>query len=131
MFVGTVRSIPRIVALILALPHAASAQPTVPATPAAVPSAPTPAPAEASTPTARVEALAATAGTRYQEGKFQEAIKLYLQAYQIIPDPALLFNVAVIYDLQVRDPEVAIEYWRLGLALMIFVWPDIPWHVLT
>jgi tetratricopeptide (TPR) repeat protein len=59
-----------------------------------------------------VEALAGEAQARYAEGRYPEAIKLYLQAWQLSPEAALLFNVAVIYDQQVRDPDIALEYYR-------------------
>jgi tetratricopeptide (TPR) repeat protein len=60
----------------------------------------------------QVEALAGEAQARYAEGQYPEAIRLYLKAYQVSPEAALLFNVAVIYEQQVRDPEIAIEYYR-------------------
>jgi hypothetical protein len=86
------------VAVALALPAPVVAQPAAPAT--------------ADEQVKKVEALAAEAQAKYAEGKYQDAIRLYLQAHQLVAEPAILYNVAVIYDQQVRDPEIATEYYR-------------------
>jgi tetratricopeptide (TPR) repeat protein len=86
------------VAVALALPAPVVAQPAAPAT--------------ADDQVKKVEALAAEAQAKYAEGKYQDAIRLYLQAHQLVAEPAILYNVAVIYDQQVRDPEIATEYYR-------------------
>lgn len=86
------------VAAALALPAPAQAQPGAPAT--------------AEDQVKQVEALAAAAQAKYTEGNYTEAIRLYLQAHRLVAEPAILYNVAVIYDQQVRDPEIAMEYYR-------------------
>lgn len=86
------------VAVALSLPAPVVAQPAAPAT--------------ADEQVKKVEALAAEAQAKYAEGKYQDAIRLYLQAHQLVAEPAILYNVAVIYDQQVRDPEIATEYYR-------------------
>jgi tetratricopeptide (TPR) repeat protein len=85
--------------------------PARPASAQAGPATPAEAPSDAER-VRQIETLAADAQARYAEGRYPEAIKLYLQAYQLAPEAALLFNVAVIYDQQVRDPDIAIEYYR-------------------
>jgi tetratricopeptide (TPR) repeat protein len=92
------------VVMALALPAPVVAQT------AAAPAAPTAPTAEEQVK--KVEALASEAQAKYAEGNYQDSIRLYLQAHQLVAEPAILYNVAVIYDQQVRDPEIATEYYR-------------------
>lgn len=62
--------------------------------------------------TARIEALAQKAAARYEAKAYVEAVELYLEAYRLGEAAALLYNVAVIYDKQIKDPELAIQYYR-------------------
>lgn len=66
--------------------------------------------------TAQIEALASKAAQRYKAGKFVEAVELYLEAYRLGEAAALLYNVAVIYDRKVNDPQLAIQYYRRYIA---------------
>lgn len=62
-------------------------------------------------PTARAEWLSARAETAFSEGRFADAIKLYLDAWEAVPSAAILYNVAFIYDRRLEDPELAIQYY--------------------
>lgn len=66
--------------------------------------------------TARIEALAQSASARYKAGDFTEAVEMYLEAYRLGKAAALLYNVAVIYDRKIKDPELAITYYRRYIA---------------
>lgn len=66
--------------------------------------------------TARIEALATKAAREYQAGNFVDAVELYLEAYRLGEAAALLYNVAVIYDKKVKDPELAVQYYRRYVA---------------
>ncbi|MFN3198754.1 MAG: tetratricopeptide repeat protein [Bradymonadia bacterium] len=73
-------------------------------------------PAEAAPETETVESLARQARARYGEGRFGEAVGLYLQAYKLAPASALLYNVALIYDKKLNEPELAIQFYRRYIA---------------
>ncbi len=88
------------VALVLALGLFASplaAQPTEPADPNQL---------------AKVEDLARRARIFYQEGRYDRAVAIYLEAYRIIPAAATLYNVAHIYDRKLDEPDLAIDFYR-------------------
>ena len=64
-------------------------------------------------PTAQdVEALAEKANTLYQARKYDQAIRYYLQAYKLGRTAALLYNVAYIYDRDLKDTDLAIAFYR-------------------
>jgi tetratricopeptide (TPR) repeat protein len=95
--------------------EAFEAAPAAAASPAdAGPSGPSASPASAQS----AEKLAEKAYELHGAGKFAEAIATYLQAYAISNAPAVLFNVAMIYDHKLHEPELAAEYYRryLGAA---------------
>jgi hypothetical protein len=48
----------------------------------------------------------------YQKGDYSNAIALYLEAYKLSPSAAILYNVARIYDQKIKDPKLALEYYR-------------------
>jgi hypothetical protein len=56
--------------------------------------------------------LGAQAYSAYASGKFTEAISKYLKIYESTGSPAALLNVATIYDRNLREPEIAAEYYR-------------------
>lgn len=88
------------VALVLALGLFASplaAQPTDPADPQQL---------------AKVEDLARRARIFYQEGRYDRAVALYLEAYRIAPAAATLYNVAHIYDRKLEEPDLATDFYR-------------------
>lgn len=64
----------------------------------------------------QVEVLAQQARLRYQEGRFSEAVGLYLEAYRLTPASALLYNIALIYDRKLDEPELAIQFYRRYIA---------------
>ncbi|NUN15996.1 MAG: hypothetical protein HUU55_20405 [Myxococcales bacterium] len=61
---------------------------------------------------AEVEQIAGQARDAYSQGRFSDAITAYLQAYQIIPTAALLYNVAFIYDSKLNEPKIAGTFYR-------------------
>ncbi|HEX2674227.1 MAG TPA: hypothetical protein VHM25_25295, partial [Polyangiaceae bacterium] len=65
---------------------------------------PAPAPASA-------EDLASQAYTAYTEGKFSDAIALYMKSYNSYGTSAALLNVATIYDRNLHEREAAAEYY--------------------
>lgn len=69
-------------------------------------------PNEEADPTARIEELAQQASARYTAGAYVDAVELYLEAYRLGNAAALLYNIAVIYDRKIKDPELAISYYR-------------------
>ena len=64
----------------------------------------------------QVESLAARAFEMVNEGKYSEAIALYLRAYQAAPLPALLYNIASVYDKRLQKHARALEYYERFLA---------------
>ena len=60
----------------------------------------------------RAEELAETAAQLYRTGDYAGAVAAYRQAYESAPTPALLYNIAFIYDRQLDLPDVAAEYYR-------------------
>lgn len=67
-------------------------------------------------PTARAEWLSARAEEAFSEGRFSDAIKLYLDAWEAVPSAAILYNVAFIYDRRLQDPDLAIQYYDRAAA---------------
>jgi len=63
-------------------------------------------------PTARAEWYSQRAEVAFEAGKFADAIKLYLDAYEAAPSASILYNVAFIYDRKLKDPELAIDYYE-------------------
>jgi hypothetical protein len=62
-------------------------------------------------PTARAEWLSSRAETAFSEGRFNDAIRLYLDAWEAVPSANILYNVAFIYDRRLSDPELASQYY--------------------
>ncbi len=63
-------------------------------------------------PTGRAERLSAEAADAFGVGRFHDAIKLYLDAYDISKSPETLYNVAFIYEKKLAEPELAIDYYQ-------------------
>jgi len=49
--------------------------------------------------------------TFYQQGKLADAVREMLEAYKAVPDPALLFNIARIYE-KLGETQIAIGYYQ-------------------
>ncbi len=64
----------------------------------------------------RVQFLARKAFTARSEGRNEDAVALYLQAFQIEPVPGLLYNIAYIYDRDIGDLELASRFYRRCIA---------------
>lgn len=60
----------------------------------------------------QAEATASKAFEAYQKGDFTNALTLYLQAQQVVPTAAILYNIATIYDKKLPDPQLAIDFYR-------------------
>lgn len=60
----------------------------------------------------QVEALAERARGLYKEGEFGKAVAVYLEAYKLQPNAAVLYNVAVIYDKKLKEADLAIDFYR-------------------
>jgi tetratricopeptide (TPR) repeat protein len=63
-------------------------------------------------PAGRVEQLAASANAAYDAGDFGRAVSLYLEAYKLEPAAAVLYNVAIIYDKKLGEPDLASTFYR-------------------
>lgn len=59
-----------------------------------------------------VEALAAQAKQSYLAGDYGQAVAAYLRAYRMTPAAGLLYNVAVIYDKKLLEPDLATDFYR-------------------
>ncbi len=59
-----------------------------------------------------VESLADAAAVHREAGRFAEAIVAYLRAYELGPEANLLYNVAYIYDKDLKNAERAREFYR-------------------
>lgn len=64
----------------------------------------------------QVESLAAEARQLVADGNFVRAISRYLQAHQLQPNAAILYNVAFIYDRKMGDSKLAVAFYRRYLA---------------
>lgn len=60
----------------------------------------------------KVEALAREARTLYDANEFGQAVAVYLEAYKLQPNAAVLYNVAVIYDKKLAEVDLAIDFYR-------------------
>lgn len=69
-------------------------------------------PAAAQAPAEQVETLAAKAKAHYKAGRFNDAISVYLEAYQVSPAAGLLYNVAHIYDRKLDELDLALQFYR-------------------
>jgi tetratricopeptide (TPR) repeat protein len=47
----------------------------------------------------------------YAEGRFKDAIDLFLEAAQISPNPAFSYNIGLAYE-QLGDPDNALRWYR-------------------
>ncbi len=69
----------------------------------------------------RSERLSAEAQDAYVAGRFEEAIRLYLRAFNEMADPSILYNIGFIYERKLDDLELALGYYeRVATA------PDVP-----
>lgn len=64
----------------------------------------------------RAEALAARAFEAYLHKDYAAAVDTYRRAYDVVPAPDIVFNLARIYDLGLHDPARAIEHYRRYVA---------------
>jgi tetratricopeptide (TPR) repeat protein len=60
--------------------------------------------------------LSSRAELAFSEGRFSDAIKLYLDAWEAVPSAAILYNVAFIYDRRLEDFDLAIQYYDRAAA---------------
>jgi tetratricopeptide (TPR) repeat protein len=58
------------------------------------------------------EQLAERAYRLHADGKYAEAIAMYLRAYEASSAAPTLFNIATIYDHKLHEPELASSYYR-------------------
>lgn len=65
---------------------------------------------------AQSEAYASQAFDAYRSGDVSEAISLYLKALEASPSANILYNLAKIYDLKVRDRNLAMSFYRRYIA---------------
>lgn len=72
----------------------------------------TPVAAQPTDTVTQVEALAGEARTLYNAGEFGQAVAVYLEAYKLQPNAAVLYNVAVIYDKKLEEVDLAIDFYR-------------------
>jgi hypothetical protein len=82
---------------------------------AAPPDAATSAP-EREQPTARFERLSGEAQAAFTDGRFEDAIKLYIAAYDAVPDPGALFNIGWIHERKLGNLELAEAYYQRVLG---------------
>jgi tetratricopeptide (TPR) repeat protein len=68
--------------------------------------------APATVETASAESLAEDARALYEAGRFEQAVSTYLRAWRLEPAAGLLYNVAVIYDRKLDEPELALDFYR-------------------
>ncbi len=59
----------------------------------------------------RVKALSTKGVALQKEGRYQEAVETFLQAYEVLPLSTLLYNIARVYDKMGRVKD-AVEYYR-------------------
>lgn len=64
-----------------------------------------------------VEGLAAAGAGAYESGDYAKAVGFYIQANQLQPNAPLVYNIAVIYERKIKDPELAIQFYRRYLGL--------------
>lgn len=60
----------------------------------------------------QVEQLAEAGRRAYEVGDFATAVSRYVEAFHIGQTPALLYNIAFIYDRKLGESDVAISYYR-------------------
>jgi tetratricopeptide (TPR) repeat protein len=64
----------------------------------------------------RAEAYAAEAFEAYGRKEYESAVDLYRKAYEISPTADILYNIARIYDVGMKDRSRAIEYYHRYVA---------------
>ncbi len=77
-------------------------------------------------PVARAEALSGQAEKAFSDGRFEDAIRLYLDAWEAVPSAAILYNVGFIYEKRLNEPELALDAYRKVVAS-----PDVEPQTLT
>lgn len=65
---------------------------------------------------ALAEQLAQEAFEAYQAGRHIDAVALYRRAYRAAPSAAMLYNLARIYDVGLRDGPLAVDFYRQYIA---------------
>ena len=58
------------------------------------------------------DTLAKEARVHYDQSRFDQAVSAYLRAYKLSPSAGFLYNVGVIYDRKLNEPELAIDFYR-------------------
>jgi hypothetical protein len=71
---------------------------------------------EEPTDVSRAESFASKAFDAYQKKDYQEAVVLYLKAFEVAPSADVLFNLARIYDTKLNDRELAMSFYRRYIA---------------
>jgi tetratricopeptide (TPR) repeat protein len=95
------------------LPAAAQAPEPEPASPApAEPAGATPEPPVLHADVALAERYAAAAFEAYRAREYGRAVHLYEQALAAAPSAEILYNIARVYDVGLRDRRLAIEYYE-------------------
>ena len=69
-------------------------------------------PSDANANVTEAERYADQAFQAYESKRYVEAVTLYLKAYASAPSAAILYNVARIYDVGLRDRPLAINFYR-------------------
>jgi len=64
----------------------------------------------------RVQSQARKAFVARSEGRYEDAVALYLEAFEIEPVPSLLYNIAYIYDRDIGDLELAKRFYQRCIA---------------
>ena len=64
------------------------------------------------TPVEQAETFADQAYAAYDKGDYSEAVSLYLKALDAAPSADIIYNVARIYDLKLRDRKLAMTFYR-------------------
>ncbi|MBU0551727.1 hypothetical protein KKB55_20680 [Myxococcota bacterium] len=59
-----------------------------------------------------VEALAQAGAEAYRDGDYAKAVGFYIKAHQLQPNAPLVYNIALIYERKIQDPELAIQFYR-------------------
>ena len=63
-------------------------------------------------PAAKAERLGLEARAAYKAKNYDGAVALYLEAYDAAASPAILYNIAFIYDKKLNDREIALQYYN-------------------
>lgn len=67
-------------------------------------------------PVSLAEEYAAKAFEAYKRKDYNNAVVLYRQAYDVVPTADVIYNIARIYDIGLRDRSLAISFYRRYIA---------------